>query len=238
MRIHRPFVFALLLACTEEPEPTAAQPPASDERAAMVREQLADRDITDPRVLAAMGRVERHRFVLREFRASAYDDRPLPIGYDQTISQPYIVALMTQLARVSRGDRVLEIGTGSGYQAAVLAELGAEVYTIEIVRPLGERAQRLLRGLGYDDVHVRIGDGYRGWPEHAPFSAVLLTAAPPEIPQPLLDQLAVGGRLVAPVGSDPQSQSLVVVTRTEEGYQRQNVVPVSFVPMTGEAQRR
>lgn len=202
----------------------------------MVRRQLEARDVREPRVLAAMRRVPRHRFVPASQRPYAYDDRPLPIGHEQTISQPYIVGLMTQLAELEPGDRVLEIGTGSGYQAAVLAELEVDVYTIEIVRPLGERARGVLRELGYDRVHVRIGDGYQGWPEHAPFDAVILTAAPPRIPDPLLEQLAVGGRLVAPVGRGVQD--LVVVIRTEEGHASRRVIPVRFVPMTGEAQRR
>lgn len=236
-------LLVLLLATCEERRAETAPPSAApaaevddraEERARMVAEQM--RDVTDPRVLEAMRAVPRHRFVPEEQRRLAYADQPLPIGHEQTISQPYIVALMTALAEVERGDRVLEIGTGSGYQAAVLAQLGAEVYTIEIVAPLGERAAVLLEGLGYANVHARVGDGYRGWPEHAPFEAILLTAAPAEIPQPLLDQLAVGGRLVAPVGS--ADQELVVVTRTEEGYLRRSVIPVRFVPMTGEAQER
>ena len=207
----------------------------ADERAQMVREQLRSRDIDDPEVLAAMGRVPRHRFVSGAWRGAAYEDRPLPIGHEQTISQPYIVALMSQLAQVERGDRVLEIGTGSGYQAAVLAELGAEVYSIEIVEPLGEEAAAILRELGYD-VTVRVGDGYQGWPEHAPFDAILLTAAPPEIPEPLLEQLADGGRLIAPVGVG--IQELVVVTRRGDERERRSVAPVRFVPMTGRAQER
>lgn len=234
---------ALLVLATCGPERTESQPaPArarvADERAgereAMVREQLAARDVTDPRVLEAMRRVPRHRFVPEAQRADAYGDFPLPIGHGQTISQPYIVGLMSQLAQIEPGERVLEIGTGSGYQAAVLAELGAEVYSIEIVAPLGERARASLEELGYDRVHVRIGDGYAGWPEHAPFDAVLLTAAPRDIPQPLLDQLANDGRLVAPVGD--LAQELVVVTRTPSGYARRSVAPVRFVPMTGRAQ--
>ncbi|MBI5502758.1 MAG: protein-L-isoaspartate(D-aspartate) O-methyltransferase [Deltaproteobacteria bacterium] len=202
----------------------------------MVETQLLARDIADPDVLRAMRSVPRHLMVPEEVREHSYDDGPLPIGWDQTISQPYIVAIMTQLAEVAPGERVLEIGTGSGYQAAVLAELGAAVYTIEIVGALAERAQRDLEALGYGGrVQFRTGDGYRGWPEHAPFDAVLVTAAPPEIPQPLLDQLAPGGRLVAPVGDD--LQVLVVVERDAGGtLSRREIAPVQFVPMTGEAQ--
>src|SRR5690606_22859921 len=182
-------------ACTQAPAP-------ADEAAArrdMVERQLAARDIDDRRVLQAMRTVQRHRFVPESLAPQAYLDQPLPIGHDQTISQPYIVALMTQLARPAPGARALEVGTGSGYQAAVLAELGAEVYTVEIVAPLAERAARVLAELGYDRVHVRAGDGYAGWPEHAPFDVIVVTAAPERIPQPLLEQLAPGGRLVIPV---------------------------------------
>ncbi len=205
-------------------------------RQRMVDRQLAARNIVDPGVLDAMGRVPRHRFVPAERRADAYDDRPLPIGHAQTISQPYIVAFMSQLAVIRPGDKVLEIGTGSGYQAAVLHALGAEVFTIEIVEPLAERSQALFTELGYDRIHVRHGDGYRGWPEQAPFDAVLITAAPPQIPEPLKQQLEIGGRLVVPVGK--HVQDLVVVTRTDRGFKERNVLPVRFVPMTGEAQQR
>jgi protein-L-isoaspartate(D-aspartate) O-methyltransferase len=203
-------------------------------RARMVASQIAGRDVTDRRVLDAMRRVPRHLFVPARYRGSAYTDQPLPIGYDQTISQPYIVGIMSELAEVEPGDKVLEIGTGSGYQAAVLAEMGCEVYTIEIVAPLGRSAAALLARLGYDRVHTRIGDGYRGWPEHAPFDAVILTAAPPRIPEPLKEQTKVGGNLVAPVGVS--YQELVVLHRMERGFSQRSVFPVAFVPMTGEAQ--
>lgn len=205
----------------------------AEARAKMVEETVASRDVTDERVLAAMRAVPRHEFVPEGQRADAYEDHPLPIGHEQTISQPYIVGLMTQLADVDRGDKVLEVGTGSGYQAAVLGELGAQVWSIEIVEPLARRAQRTLERLGYEDVHVRAGDGYRGWPEHAPFDAIVITAAPPRIPEPLKEQLKVGGRMVVPVGEDGM-QELVVLTRTEEGFERTDVIPVRFVPMTGE----
>jgi protein-L-isoaspartate(D-aspartate) O-methyltransferase len=214
------------------PVPTS---PEENMREKMVSEQLQARDIDDARVLAAMRKVPRHLFVPEDLRARAYGDHALPIGYDVTISQPYIVALMTQLAQVEPGDRVLEIGTGSGYQSAVLAELGAEVYSLEIVEPLATAAAALLEQLGYDAVHVRHGDGYAGWPEHAPFQAILVTAAPPRIPEPLQEQLAVGGRLVVPIG-EPWKQELLVVTRTEDGTRQRSVIPVAFVPMVGEAQ--
>jgi protein-L-isoaspartate(D-aspartate) O-methyltransferase len=205
-------------------------------RDAMVTQQLEARGIHDARVLAAMRAVPRDRFVPDEARARAYGDHPLPIGHEVTISQPYIVALMTELAEVGPGDRVLEIGTGSGYQTAVLAELGAEVWSIEIIEPLATRAAALLAELGYGRVHVRHGDGYAGWPEHAPFQAILVTAAPPRIPEPLRGQLAVGGRLVVPVG-EQWGQELIVSTRTEDGWSDRTVIPVAFVPMTGAAQR-
>lgn len=207
-------------------------------RAAMVREQLLPRGIDDPSVLAAMGRVPRHEFVPEPERALAYADHPLPIGFGQTISQPYIVALMTQLAGVSGrpGARVLEVGTGCGYQAAVLAELGAEVWTVEIVEPLARRAAATLARLGYDRVHVRVGDGYAGWPEEAPFDAILVAAAAPRLPEPLLAQLAPGGRLVIPVGEG--TQILRVITKSPDGETRaEDVAAVRFVPMTGQVRR-
>lgn len=194
------------------------------------------RNVRDPRVLAAMRTVPRERFVPVEHRAHAHDDSPLPIGYAQTISQPYIVALMSQLANVKPGSRVLEIGTGSGYQTAVLAELGAEVYSIEILEPLTARAQEVLRELGYANLHFRHGDGYDGWPEAAPFDAIIVTAAPPQTPSPLLNQLALGGRLVIPVGQ--ARQELRLIARTNTGFQEQIVTAVRFVPMTGAAQTK
>ena len=216
---------------TDEPERTRV------ERERMVERQLAGRDVRDPEVLRAMRTVPRHLFVPAERRARAYIDSPLPIGEEQTISQPYVVARMTELLELGPGDRVLEVGTGSGYQAAVLAELGVEVWSIEIVPVLAERARAVLAELGYDRlVRVRDGDGYFGWPEEAPFAGIILTAAPPRIPQPLLDQLTPGGRLVAPVGE--RSQELVVLTKAADGtVTRETIFPVSFVPMTGEALR-
>lgn len=205
------------------------------QREAMVEQQLAARGIKDARVLAAMRKVPRHEFVPAELRAAAYDDRPLPIGHRQTISQPYIVALMTEAAALGKGARVLEVGTGSGYQAAVLAELGVEVYSIEIVEPLARVGAAALKKTGYGRVQLRVGDGYRGWPEAAPFDAVLVTAAPPRIPEPLKQQLKPGGRLVIPVGED--LQHLVVVRRTGAQFKEERILPVRFVPMTGEAQR-
>lgn len=202
----------------------------------MVRDQIEARGIEDPRVLAALRAVPRHRFVPDAVSGRAYADTPLSIGYEQTISQPYIVAFMSEALRLGPGEKVLEVGTGSGYQAAILAELGVEVYTIEIVEPLARRARATLRELGYDDVQVRGGDGYRGWPEHAPFDAIIITAAPDHVPQPLIDQLAPGGRMILPVGGRGR-QELVRLRKSDEGIARERMLPVRFVPMTGEAQR-
>ena len=193
--------------------------------------------IDDERVRAAMLAVPRHAFVPRSERSRAYQDRPLPIGHGVTISQPYIVALMTQLLELEADSRVLEIGTGSGYQAAVLAEITPHVWTIEIIEPLGVEAEARLAELGYDSVSVRVGDGYAGWPEEAPFDRIILTAAPDEMPRPLIDQLAVGGRIVAPIGPVGGPQSLVVLEKLSDGsVERRDELPVSFVPMTGQAQ--
>ena len=212
-------------------------------RMMMVREQISSdgaRDgrepIRDPRVLEAMRMVPRHEFVPSSIRRYAYIDQPLEIGYGQTISQPYIVALMTELLQPKAEDRILEIGTGSGYQAAVLALLVKEVYTIEIVEPLAKRAEETLRRLGYDNVHVMAGDGYRGWPDKAPFDGVIVTAAPERIPQPLVDQLKKGGWMVIPVGSR-FSQELLVLRKVDKGVERVTVIPVRFVPMVGEVQK-
>jgi len=239
-------VVALVVGCGRRepeqrtPEAAVARPedPWAAPRARMVDEQIAARGVADPRVLAAMRAVPRHELVPAERRDDAYGDHPLPIGYEQTISQPYIVAVMTEAAQVEPGERVLEVGTGSGYQAAVLAELGADVYSIEIVEPLARRTAADLARLGYGRIHLRTGDGYRGWPEAAPFDAVIVTAAPPEVPAPLLEQLAVGGRLVVPVGDDGAVQELRVLTRTAAGTTTETLFPVQFVPMTGEAQER
>ena len=205
------------------------------QRARMVREHIAARGIRDSMVLEAMGSVPRHEFVPARLREIAYIDSPLPIGKEQTISQPYIVALMTELLEVAPGDAVLEIGTGSGYQAAVLAEMGVDVYSIEIKPRLCQKAQATLAELGYDRAHVRCGDGYGGWPEQAPFDGIIVTAAPERIPEPLLEQLAVGAHMVIPVGAF--YQELKVITRTEQGLDERSVIPVRFVPMTGEAER-
>jgi protein-L-isoaspartate(D-aspartate) O-methyltransferase len=202
------------------------------EREEMVKTQIEARGIKNPLVLQAMRSVHRHRLVPQKQRANAYQDRPLPIGDGQTISQPYIVAYMTDLLDPRKGMKVLEIGTGSGYQAAVLAEIVDEVYTIEIVEKLGRRAQNDLKKMGYDNIHVRIGDGYAGWQEHAPYDAILVTAAAPKIPQPLIDQLKEGGRMIIPVGPVGQLQELVQVEKVDGKARTKSLLPVRFVPFT------
>jgi protein-L-isoaspartate(D-aspartate) O-methyltransferase len=240
-------VLALVLAGTScgaepaDPRQGDAAAPArpvdrSAERERMVVQQIEARGVQDPRVLAAMRRVPRHAFVPRSQAHDAYADHPLPIGHDQTISLPFIVAIMAELAELEPGDRVLEVGTGSGYGAAVLGELAAEVYSIEILEPLALRAAATLKRLGYASVRVRAGDGYAGWPEAAPFDAIVVTAAAPRVPPRLLEQLAEGGHLVIPVGQ--ALQQLEVHTRTPDGVRRRRVFPVRFVPMTGEIRRR
>ena len=198
-------------------------------RTRMVREQLRARGIHDRAVLAAMARVPRHRFVPPAHQRLAHADRPLPIGFDQTISQPYIVAYMTEAADIAPHDKVLEIGTGSGYQAAILAELARAVHTIEIIPELAERARSLLHELGYANIHVRTGDGYAGWKEEAPFDAILVTAAPDHVPQALVEQLAVNGRMIIPVGAG--EQEMRVISRTAAGVTQQRTLQVQFVPL-------
>ena len=207
---------------------------ATLERDRMVEQQIASRGVDDPFVLDAMRAVPREDFVPPDMAAYAYEDGPLPIAYGRTISQPYIVAVMTEALRLQPHDRVLEIGTGSGYAAAILATIAAEVYTIERLERLAESARRRLAELGYGNVHVRHGDGSLGWPEHAPYDAIVVTAGGPDVPPSLLRQLAVGGRLVMPVGPSVHSQQLVRVTREgDEGYTRETLEPVAFVPLIG-----
>ena len=212
-------------------EQSEAQPDWERLRAEMVRTQLSARDITNPRVLEAMRKVERHRFVPREGQPDAYGDYPIPIGHGQTISQPYIVAFMTQALELEPGHRVLEIGTGSGYQAAILAELVKEVYTIEIVPELADQARATLEAAGYKNAHVRTGNGYLGWPEHAPFDRIVVTAAPDAVPPALVDQLRVGGLMAIPVGIG--IQELQILRRTGTGVEVLQTIPVRFVPMVG-----
>ena len=203
----------------------------------MVERQIRQRGVTDARVLAAMETLPRERFVPPDARSQTYDDVPLAIGFGQTISQPYIVAYMTEVLDVHESDRVLEIGTGSAYQAAVLAMLAREVWTIEIVPELAAAATGLLRDLGLTNVHVRLGDGHKGWPEQAPFDRIMATAAPDEIPPALIEQLAVGGRLVIPVGSQGGPQWIHVVERGSSGVVQKRTIPVQFVPLTRNPQR-
>jgi len=207
----------------------------ADQRRQMVNDQLIPRGITNESVLEAMLKVPRHKFVPEGLIHKAYEDCPLPIGMSQTISQPYIVAFMTELLNIKKGDKVLEVGTGSGYQAAVLAEIGCEVYTIEIVESLALKAKEILLDLGYKNIYFKIGDGYMGWQENAPYNAVIVTAAPSEVPEPLIEQLKEGGKMVIPVGN--YFQELILLKKTKEGLKEKRVTPVRFVPMTGEAQR-
>jgi protein-L-isoaspartate(D-aspartate) O-methyltransferase len=211
-----------------------------NERYEMVKKGIEDRGIiNDPKVLDAMRHVPRHFFVPKNYQEHAYANRPLPIGYNQTISQPLIVAYMTDLLDIEAGEKVLEIGTGSGYQAAVLSEITPHVYTIEIIKQLADQAIKRFEILGYNTITTKVGDGYKGWPKHAPFDAIILTAAPEEIPQPLINQLAPEGILVAPVGNVNDNQVLTKITKTKDGnIKREQKMPVRFVPMTGKSQKQ
>ena len=233
MRIVAQYLLLTVIATTGcgQQTPTAADFAAQRQR--MVEQQLKPRGIKDERVLAAMARVPREKFVPQDARGDAYRDGPLLIGYDQTISQPYMVAFMTQQLRPKPGDRVLEIGSGSGYQAAILAELVADVYTIEIVEPLAKTAEATLQRLGYKNVHIRIGDGYKGWPEEAPFDSIIVTCAPEKVPQPLVDQLKDGGRMVIPVG-EQFAQQLYLLEKKNGQLKESVTLPVRFVPMKRE----
>jgi protein-L-isoaspartate(D-aspartate) O-methyltransferase len=224
-----------LPGCAPQSASEQAGPEVSSEAYANQRRQLVEQlraqGIKNQRVLDALLKVPRHKFVPSSHRHLSYQNRPLPIGQDQTISQPFIVGYMTEAAEIASGEKVLEIGTGSGYQAAVLAELAKVVYTIEIIPELADGARAVLRELGYKNVEVKTGNGYAGWPEHAPFDAIVVTAAPDEIPQALVQQLAVRGKMVVPVGSD--FQQMVIITKTESGVIERRTIAVAFVPMTG-----
>jgi protein-L-isoaspartate(D-aspartate) O-methyltransferase len=226
-----PMVFA---PCTNGKRGSESNPKGDFKamREKMVETQIKARGVKDPRVLSALRKVERNRFVPEEYLNSAYSDQPLPIGEGQTISQPYIVALMTELLELKGDEKVLEIGTGSGYQAAILAELAKEVYSIEIIESLASLADKRLRQLGYQNIHVKAGDGYLGWPEVAPFDAIIITAAPDHIPKPLIEQLKEGGRMVVPVGT--YTQELKKIVKRSGKIETTDVIPVVFVPMTGE----
>ena len=227
-------VFNFLAGCTDGKRGSALDPKGDFKtmREKMVETQIKSRGVKDPRVLSAMLKVERHLFVPKDLQTSAYADQPLPIGEGQTISQPYIVALMTELLELKGGEKVLEVGTGSGYQAAILAELTKEVYTIEIIEALASSAKNLLLQLGYQNIHVKAGDGYLGWPEVAPFDAIIVTCAPDHIPKPLLEQLKEGGRMVVPVGA--YSQELKKIVKRSGRIETSDIIPVIFVPMTGD----
>jgi protein-L-isoaspartate(D-aspartate) O-methyltransferase len=227
MRIASIVVAVTCVACGPA---SISAPDFAAHREQMVKEQIAARGVSDERVLNAMRSVPRHEFVSERYRNEAYEDHPLPIGYDQTISQPYVVALMTAQLRPQPNHRVLEIGTGSGYQAAVLSALVAEVYTIEIVEPLAKTAEATLQRLGYKNVHVKVGDGYKGWREHGPFDSIIVTCAPDHVPQPLIDQLKEGGRMVIPVGP-PAAQELYVMQKSNGQLRQSVLVDVRFVPM-------
>ena len=222
--------FSALASCSRA-QTSSADFAAQRER--MVKEQIVMRGVTDERILAALRKVPREEFVPEDVRAESYMDGPLPIGYGQTISQPYVVAFMTEKLQPQRQDRVLEVGTGSGYQAALLGELVADVYSIEIVEPLAKTAEATLQRLGYKNVHVKAGDGYKGWPEHGPFDAIIVTCAPDHVPQPLVDQLKEGGRMIIPVG--PRLAQELYLLEKQNGQVRQTaVLEVRFVPMTRE----
>ena len=216
-----------------QPELVRAEDAEVKSREEMVRNQLAAGGIRNPEVLQAMTEVPRHEFVPASLRPYAYADGPLPIGHGQTISQPFIVAYMTQALELSKEDTVLEVGTGSGYQAAILGKLAKEVYTIEIVPPLAESARVILSKLGFENVHVRLGDGYLGWPEKAPFDAIIVTCAPDHVPEPLISQLKEGGRLVIPVGTAGGIQQLVLLKKRNGQISKEKMLDVRFVPMTG-----
>lgn len=213
----------------QRPKSNSATEQFELQRRQMVEYQLRDRGIENERVLAAMSQVPRHQFVDSSWKDLAYSDRPLPIGHNQTISQPYIVAYMSEAAEISPNDKVLEIGTGCGYQAAVLGELAREVYSIEVIPQLADSARQILSKLNYQNIEVKAGDGYQGWAEHAPYNAIIVTAAPKQIPQPLIDQLAINGKLVIPVGT--WDQEIVVLTKTKDKIVTKKTIPVLFVPM-------
>ena len=237
-------LFLMIYACNESSS-GKNYPQTKDElqnnyaakRHGMVEQQIRWRGVKDSLVLKAMKKVPRHEFVPSYLKEVAYSDRPLPIGEGQTISQPYIVAFMTEQLNLKGGEKVLEIGTGSGYQAAILAEIAGEVYSIEIISSLGRQAEKRLKKLGYQNIHVKIGDGYLGLPEQAPFDAIIVTAAPDHIPQPLINQLKNGGRMIIPVGD--YRQELILITKDKHGkIKKQPILPVIFVPMTGKAQKK
>jgi protein-L-isoaspartate(D-aspartate) O-methyltransferase len=238
MRKLSPWLVVAALAATGCHHKAVSTSEFAAERQKMVQEQLKSRGIHDDRVLAALAKVPREAFVPENMRAQSYADSPLPIGHDQTISQPFIVAYMTEQLRLQPTDRVLEIGTGSGYQAAVLAELAKDVYTIEIVEPLAKDASARLAQLGYNNAHAKIGDGFQGWPEVAPFDAIIVTCAPDKVPQPLTQQLKEGGRMIIPVGTGMMDQQLYLLEKKDGELAQRAILPVRFVLMAGEAAKK
>jgi protein-L-isoaspartate(D-aspartate) O-methyltransferase len=229
-------IFLLFFSCVQKQSKNIESDEMYEKmRLTMVRDQIERRGIKDIQVLDALRKVPRHKFVPEHLQKYAYADEPLPIGEDQTISQPYIVAFMTEKLQLESYQKVLEIGTGSGYQAAILAEIVDSVFTIEIVDILARRAKDTLKKIGYKNIYVKSGDGYKGWPEHSPFDAIIITAAPTKIPQPLVEQLKIGGRMILPLGE--YSQELVLIEKSEDGIRRKDLLPVRFVPMTGEIEK-
>jgi protein-L-isoaspartate(D-aspartate) O-methyltransferase len=237
MRIVAQYLFFAAIATTGCGQHALTTADFAAQRQRMVDQQLKGRGIRDKRVLAAMAKVAREEFIPVDARVDAYEDGPLSIGYDQTISQPYIVAFMTEQLRPKSSDRVLEIGSGSGYQAAILAELVADVYTIDIIEPLAKTAEATLQRLGYKNVHIKVGDGYKGWLEEAPFDAIIVTCAPEKVPQPLVDQLKDGGRMVIPVG-ERFAQQLYLLEKKNGQLKESATLPVRFVPMLREGQKQ
>ncbi len=228
-------LYASILAIAAVSGPPDKETMYAELRKEMVDTQIIRRGIADQNTIEAMKKVPRHKFVPEYMRDMSYADTPLPIGMGQTISQPYIVAYMSELLTPGKGQKILEVGTGSGYQTAILAEIGCEVYTIEIVEPLAIYARKILNDMGYRNIHFKIGDGYLGWEIYAPYNGIIVTAAAPEIPEPLIAQLSENGKMVIPVGDD--LQELLLVTKTKEGIQKERLSPVRFVPMTGEAEK-
>ena len=237
MRIVAQYLLFAAIATTGCGQQTSTTADFATQRQRMVEQQLKPRGIKDERVLAAMAKVPREEFIPLDERTAAYEDGPLPIGYDQTISQPYVVAFMTEQLRPKPSDRVLEIGSGSGYQAAILAELVADVYTIEIIEPLAKTAKETLQHLGYKNVHIKVGDGYQGWPEEASFDSIIVTCAPEKVPQPLTDQLKDGGRMIIPVG-ERFAQQLYLLEKRNGQLKESVTLPVRFVPMLRNAMEK
>jgi len=225
----------IIISTTYADEKSTTEDTLTSFRRNMVEQQIKARGISDSNLLEAMIKVKRHLFVPLRYKYLAYNDYPIPIDKDQTISQPYIVAIMTELAQINRSDKVLEVGTGSGYQAAILGELADSVFSIEIISELAEKAEKLLNEIGYDNIFIKCDDGFNGWEEHAPYDAIIVTCAPPDIPQMLFEQLKKNGRMIIPVGT--YWQELMLITKNKGKVIKKEIIPVRFVPMTGEAEK-